>query len=431
MTEYGDWRGGKPGGTLTKNKNKNGWILMFQNPYLYKNFLEKYENIEKVRKIATMCRYSESKRRGITKNMWRVVCQGDEKWAEVQLQNDHIMLCDLEDIPYIEKCVWYAILSSRVKETYHVSHSARKNLDPEKFHRLVMNYPHVKHVNGNGLDNRKKNLVKIEKSLIEKKTIQNDDGWNGGKSTGSIRFCDNRGYSIRFQKPYLYQFSSISDYETQEKAKLAAELFQYEESKRRGAVKNMWRIVCHDEDEKWIEVRLQNNRVMLCDQEDLPIVEKYIWIEQRSHKVKDLSYVMHSSNSSIGLKAKTFHKLIVDHEVVDHINGNGLDNRKKNLRDGSGTTTDGSKKLAKGTMNARNQRKRHDNISGKTGVHYSNYDRAWIVQWPTDNGKRKKKTFRVYEKRSYEEAKTMAIAFRKGIDTVFGITNGIRELSVC
>jgi hypothetical protein len=68
--------------------------------------------------------------------------------------------------------------------------------------------------------------------------------------------------------------------------------------------------------------------------------------------------------------------------------------------------------------------KKTNNESGKTGVHYSNYDKCWVVQWH-ENGKRKKKTFRVCDNsggngknnnhklsRTFEEAKKLAEEFR-------------------
>ena len=61
-------------------------------------------------------------------------------------------------------------------------------------------------------------------------------------------------------------------------------------------------------------------------------------------------------------------------EVVDHFsenkkeNRNGLDNRSKHLRDGSGG------------VNEENCRRRKDNKSGVTGVCYDNASKAWRVQ---------------------------------------------------
>lgn len=55
-------------------------------------------------------------------------------------------------------------------------------------------------------------------------------------------------------------------------------------------------------------------------------------------------------------------------EQIDHIDGNGLNNRFENLR-----VTDQAENL-------RNQRKREDNTSGHTGVHWDNNANKWQAQ---------------------------------------------------
>ena len=61
------------------------------------------------------------------------------------------------------------------------------------------------------------------------------------------------------------------------------------------------------------------------DAEDLPIVQKYSWYEANT------GYVMNKSGRNVVL----MHRLVTNAPkgmVVDHINGNKLDNRKENLR---------------------------------------------------------------------------------------------------
>lgn len=60
-------------------------------------------------------------------------------------------------------------------------------------------------------------------------------------------------------------------------------------------------------------------------------------------------------------------------QLIDHINGNGLDNRWCNLRE------------VDTVNNNRNMRLRSDNSSGIVGVHWSSKDRRWVVQIKTEH----------------------------------------------
>ena len=61
-----------------------------------------------------------------------------------------------------------------------------------------------------------------------------------------------------------------------------------------------------------------------------------------------------------------FHQLVLTGvDIVDHRDGKTLDNRKKNLRDGSGG------------VNANNQALRDDNTSGTNGVNFDKTNKKW------------------------------------------------------
>ena len=99
---------------------------------------------------------------------------------------------------------------------------------------------------------------------------------------------------------------------------------------------------------------------------------------------------------------------------MDHRNGNGLDNRKKNLRDGSGK------------VNANNQALLSNNTSGTNGVHFDKTKKRWRVTWQK-NGKEQRANFTIKNYGSDEKAKQKAIEYRQAMNVITGCTNGERK----
>ena len=72
-------------------------------------------------------------------------------------------------------------------------------------------------------------------------------------------------------------------------------------------------------------------------------------------------------------------------EQIDHINGNPADNRLSNLR------------AVSQSENMRNQRRRTDNASGVTGIHWHKQHSKWHAYIATDNGRVHLGTFETRE----------------------------------
>ena len=110
-----------------------------------------------------------------------------------------------------------------------------------------------------------------------------------------------------------------------------------------------------------------------------------------------------------------FHRLVLTGvDIVDHRNGNGLDNRKKNLKDGS----DG--------VNQNNQALRDDNTSGTNGVSFDKTNKGWRAQW-YENGVQRSMYFSIKNYGSDEKAKQKAIEYRQSMNVITGCLNGERK----
>ena len=100
-----------------------------------------------------------------------------------------------------------------------------------------------------------------------------------------------------------------------------------------------------------IEVPLGKKYTMLIDKEDLPLYEQFTWVYVRSNH--QLTYAIKSKTR------ERFHRIVMgatSNQIVDHINGNTLDNRKQNLR------------IVSHQENIWNGRKRKNNKSSVTTI---------------------------------------------------------------
>jgi len=116
-------------------------------------------------------------------------------------------------------------------------------------------------------------------------------------------------------------------------------------------------------------VDLPGNKLLICNYEDLYLVESHNWY--CSH-----GYAVTSTSGSTTLQF--FHNLVMRHILsditVNHINRNSLDNRKSNLR------------LVNQRIQSINHGIKSNNTSGMTGVNYYKKSKLWVAQWYEGDG---------------------------------------------
>jgi hypothetical protein len=113
-----------------------------------------------------------------------------------------------------------------------------------------------------------------------------------------------------------------------------------------------------------VKIRLSTGQLCLVDEDMIPVLTKYNRYGRKEGKNVYAAVSAKGSEGTLGKKIR-MHRLILDAssgQIVDHINGNTLDNRKCNLR------------IVTHLQNMANVGKR----SGRyRGVSYSKKDRHW------------------------------------------------------
>jgi hypothetical protein len=122
-------------------------------------------------------------------------------------------------------------------------------------------------------------------------------------------------------------------------------------------------------------VPLTQGYTAVIDAADAPLVGQYNWCaEVQSRAV----YARRTDRSGVKQRSVLMHRVLMGAPnglEVDHIDGNGLNNRRDNLR------------TATKAQNVRNQRTRSDNTSGLKGVSWDGRNSKWKAQIKF-NGKR-------------------------------------------
>ena len=146
------------------------------------------------------------------------------------------------------------------------------------------------------------------------------------------------------------------------------------------------------------------NPIMKIETDQLELIRSMGKVRAYLQKGKKTTYAQIGSNKN----TKQIHSILYPQfSEVDHIDRDGLNNLRSNVREG------------KGRVNALNRSKQKNNTSGHTGVQWhkpvGNRKGRWRVQYPKKNGTRGNKSFtlRVDTEEEKELQKQLAIAFRE------------------
>lgn len=311
----------------------------------------------------------------------------------------YIAKCDLDALPLILNYGWV-----------YSGGSVKSSNDGTSFRRAVLDADlgdNIRHLNGDKLDFRKANLEKFVHKMykpeldhvapkveVDIAEIVKAEEWMGGHPAGSVS-RNVQGNSVRFRVKFFNadgsrpsKSFSVSAYESEEAALVAAREYQYNTSVERGDIKNRYRRVTTKDGKMYLEVQLSNaDDTFLCDLQDIQLLHDHTWC------LNDEGYVASGGN-------KLFHRFVMPgYDNIDHINRNKQDGRRVNLRDGANG------------VNARNRGIGKNNTSGTLGVSYNTRLDAWQAIW-NEGGKPVTKTFGV-NKHGEEKAKQLAIDARE------------------
>lgn len=126
----------------------------------------------------------------------------------------------------------------------------------------------------------------------------------------------------------------------------------------------------YDVYDDYIIMYTYNDIAFIIDKDVLEKIQEYTWCETRGYIVA----AIRDGKGTI-IRLSRYIMDCPDDKLVDHINGNTLDNRKCNLR------------IVTRSQNNVNKVKKSSNKSGVTGVYWDKRDKKWCVEIGFDNNR--------------------------------------------
>ena len=242
-----------------------------------------------------------------------------------------------------------------------------------------------------------------------------DSAYFGGKPGGCVSWTNGKQHffvsleSKRHGHCAEHRSFSVSKHGSKDTAERAAREFRARRSLERRETRNRVR---------WSRKRagvmvmcLTREQKMRFDATDYPIISRATW------RALSTRTALWYAQGKYGEKQEYLHRVLLPHaDMIDHIDGNGLNNLRSNLRP------------ADHKLNSNNMSMCSRNTSGVNGVYWHKRRYAWIVHWYED-GKAKRKYCNVRPPDD-EQAKAYrfreAVAFRDEVYARIGNCNGIR-----
>ncbi len=181
--------------------------------------------------------------------------------------------------------------------------------------------------------------------------------------------------------------------------RLKAEQIHREKAHELGAVSNQWRLMVDTETRiEYGEMQLTHGFICKIDLVDLPLLQSLRWYQVRPTR----SAVNYAANGRHG----RMHTFLTGWKLVDHINHDGLDNRRCNLMDATHRSN---------TLNARFVPRTKSGFVGVYEWQKPSGRVYFYARWHDQHGKQRTKTFYVAEADEHgrEKALAQAIAHRR------------------